>query len=262
MRDVETPTVTVAVVYHSVHGHTRVLAEQLAEGARSVPGAAVHLVEIRAEDVVAGRWRDPEVLALLDRCDAMVLGCPTLMGSVSAVFKAFMEAAFTPFTTQAWKDKLAGGFTMSASQSGDKLLVLEELAVFAAQLGMQWIGVGDMPGNNWSGGDRDDVNRLGSWLGLMSQSHADLGPEDAGSRGDLATARRYGERIARLAQRWVNAVPYETPRMTEHEARALSAALRETGLRETGLRETALRETGLGEASPGETDSAPAALPS
>jgi multimeric flavodoxin WrbA len=226
-REHDAPTVTVTVVYHSVHGHTRVLAEHLAGGARRVPGAQVHLVEIRAEDVNAGRWRDAVVMALLERSDAIVLGSPTLMGSVSAVFKAFMEAAFTPFVTQAWKDKLAGGFTMSASQSGDKLATLEQLAVFAAQLGMQWIGVGDMPGNNWSGGSRDDVNRLGSWLGLMSQSHADLGPEQAGSRGDLITAGRYGERIARLTQRWVNAVPYETSRMTEHEARALSASLRD-----------------------------------
>ncbi|MEU8514604.1 flavodoxin family protein [Kitasatospora sp. NPDC048722] len=227
-RERDVPTVTVTVVYHSVHGHTRVLAEHLADGARVVPGAQVHLVEIRAEEVTAGRWRDPEVMALLDRSDAIVFGSPTLMGSVSAVFKAFMEAAFTPFTTQGWKDKLAGAFTMSASQSGDKLTVLEQLAVFGAQMGMQWVGVGDMPGNNWSGGTRDDVNRLGSWLGLMSQSHADLGPEHAGSRGDLITAERYGERIARLAQRWVNAVPYETPRMTEHEARDLSTALRAT----------------------------------
>ncbi|MER5354451.1 flavodoxin family protein [Kitasatospora sp. NPDC002551] len=221
------PAVTVTVVYHSVHGHTRVLAEHLADGARAVPGAEVHLVEVRAEDVNAGRWRDAEVLALLERSDAIVFGCPTLMGSVSAAFKAFMESAFTAFTTQAWKDKLAGGFTMAASQSGDKLMVLQQLAVFAAQLGMQWIGVGDLPGNNWSGGSRDDLNRLGSWLGLMSQSHADLGPEQAGSRGDLITAQRYGERIARLTQRWVNGVPYATSRMTEHEARALSASLRE-----------------------------------
>ncbi|AEW94876.1 MULTISPECIES: hypothetical protein [Streptomycetaceae] len=117
---------------------------------------------------------------------------------------------------------------MSASQSGDKLTVLEQLGVFVARLGMRWIGVGDMPGNNWSGGSRDDVNRLGSWLGLMSQSHADQGPEHAGYRGDLITAERYGERVARLTQRWVNAVPYETPRMTEHQARALSASLRDT----------------------------------
>lgn len=222
------PTATVAVVYHSVHGHTRVLAEHVAKGVRRVPGAREHLVEIRDEDVTGGRWHDAEVLALLDRADAIVFGCPTLMGSVSAVFKAFLEAAFTPWTEQAWKDKLAGGFTNSASQSGDKLITLEGLAVFAAQMGMQWIGVGDLPGNNWSGGGRDDVNRLGSWLGLMSQSHADLGPDNAGSRGDLITAERYGERIGSLTQRWVNAVPYETSRMTEHEARALSASLRET----------------------------------
>ncbi|MGW0895665.1 hypothetical protein ACWD0G_01510 [Streptomyces goshikiensis] len=39
------------------------------------------------------------------------------------------------------------------------------------------------------------------------------GPEEAGSRGDRTTAERYGERIARPVQRWVNvnAVPYETP---------------------------------------------------
>jgi multimeric flavodoxin WrbA len=221
------PTATVAVVYHSIHGHTRTLAEHLADGARQVPGAEVHLVEIRAEDVNAGRWHDAEVMALLERSDAIVFGSPTLMGSVSAVFKAFMEAAFRPFMTQGWKDKLAGGFTMSASQSGDKLMALQELSVFAAQLGMQWIGVGDMPGNNWSGGSRDDVNRLGSWLGLMSQSNIDLGPEHAGSLGDLLTAERYGERIARLTQRWVNAVPYDTTRMTEVETRALSASLRE-----------------------------------
>ncbi|WP_406164420.1 flavodoxin family protein [Streptomyces sp. NBC_00996] len=227
-REHDAPTVTVTVVYHSVHGHTQVLAEHLADGARQVPGTQVHLVGIRPEDVIAGRWHDADVMELLNRSDAIVFGSPTLMGSVSAVFKAFMEAAFTPFVTQGWKDKLAGGFTMSATQSGDKLAVLEQLAIFGAQLGMQWIGVGDMPGNNWSGGSRDDVNRLGSWLGLMSQSHADLGAEQAGSRGDLLTAERYGERIARLTQRWVNATPYETSRMTEHEARALSASLRET----------------------------------
>lgn len=92
------PTVTVTVVYHSVHGHTRVLAEHLADGARQVPGARVHLVEIQPEDVTAGRWHDAGVLAQLERSDAIVLGCPTLMGSVSALFKAFMEAAFTPVT--------------------------------------------------------------------------------------------------------------------------------------------------------------------
>jgi multimeric flavodoxin WrbA len=228
-REVETagavPTVTVTVVYHSLHGHTRVLAERVAHGARSVQGAQVHLVEIQPDAITDGRWHDDDTMALLERSDTIVFGAPTMMGSLSAVFKAFLEAAFTPWTTQAWKDKLAGGFTNSASQSGDKLVALEQLAIFAAQMSMQWIGVGDLPGNNWSGGARNDVNRLGSWLGLMSQSNADQGPEHAGSPGDLITAERYGARIAHLTQRWVNAVPYETTRLSEHDARALSLAL-------------------------------------
>jgi multimeric flavodoxin WrbA len=221
----DAPSVTVTVVYHTLHGHTRVLAERVARGAGLVPGAQVPLVEITPEAITAGRWRDDEVMRLLERSDAIVFGAPTLMGSLSAGFKAFLEAAFTPWTTQAWKDKLAGGFTNSASQSGDKLVALEQLAIFAAQMSMQWIGVGDLPGNNWSGGARNDVNRLGSWLGLMSQSNADQGPEHAGSTGDLITAERYGTRIAHMTQRWVNAVPYETPRLGVDDARALSVAL-------------------------------------
>ncbi|MDF3140043.1 MULTISPECIES: hypothetical protein [unclassified Streptomyces] len=67
----------------------------------------------------------------------------------------------------------------------------------------------------------------------MGQSHADQGPERAGSRGDRITAdriaaERYRERAARLTQRWGNAKPHDTSRMTEHEARALTASLRET----------------------------------
>jgi multimeric flavodoxin WrbA len=220
------PTVTVAVAFHSLFGHTKVMAEHVAQGARLVPGARVHLVEIKPEAIAGGRWQDEDVMALLDRSDAIVFGAPTFMGSLSWVFKAFLEAAYTPWSTQAWKDKLAGGFTNSASQSGDKLLSLEQLAVFGAQMGMQWIGLGDLPNNNWSGGHRNDVNRLGSWLGLMSQSHADQPGEQAGSPGDRRTAERYGERIALLTQRWVNAAPYTTTRMTEKEAWAFSAALR------------------------------------
>ncbi|WP_318216542.1 hypothetical protein [Streptomyces sp. SCL15-6] len=62
----------------------------------------------------------------------------------------------------------------------------------------------------------------------MSQGQADQGPKHAGSRGDRVTAQRYGERIPRLPQHGVDAVPYDTLRMTEHRARALSAFLVET----------------------------------
>jgi len=70
------------------------------------------------------------------------------------------------------KDKVRGGLYELASQNGDKLSTLLQLTVFAMQMGMIWVGVGDLPGNNWSGGARSDLNRLGTWVGAMGQSNA------------------------------------------------------------------------------------------
>ncbi|MEU4096224.1 flavodoxin family protein [Streptomyces sp. NPDC026673] len=214
---------TLSVVYHSPNGHTRAMAEHIARGAESVPGTDVHLVEIRGEQVTAGRWSDAPAMELLGASDTIVFGAPTYMGSLSAVFKAFLEGAFYPFLGQEWKDKLAGGFTHSASQNGDKLFSLQQLAVFAAQMNMQWISLGDSAGDNWTGGTRYDVNRLGSWLGAMGQTNADEAPDPTGGHGDRVTAERYGVRLAELTARWVHGSPHAVRRLTQEEFRELSA---------------------------------------
>lgn len=214
---------TITVVYHSPNGHTRALAESIARGARGVPGIEVHLAEIRGDQVSEGRWSDPATMDLLKHSDAIVFGAPTYMGSLSAVFKAFLESGFYPFLGQEWKDKLAGGFTHSAAQNGDKLFSLQQLAVFAAQMNMQWISVGDAAGNNWSGGSLHDVNRLGSWLGVMGQTGMDEQPGAVSTHGDQVTAERYGARVAELTARWTHGRDYEIQRNTLDDFRELSA---------------------------------------
>jgi multimeric flavodoxin WrbA len=201
--------VTVSVVYHSGGGHTKALAAYIARGAEQVEGVQVKLLEITGEQVVQGRWKEDAVIAALDHSDGIIFGAPTYMGSTSAIFKAFMEGAFGLWFEQRWKDKIAAGFTNSASQSGDKLNVLTDLSIFAVQLSMIWVGVGDPPGNNWSGGTVNDINRLGSWLGLMAQSNGDQGPELAPSQGDRLTAERFGQRVARITKRWREGGTYE-----------------------------------------------------
>lgn len=201
--------VTVSVVYHTNSGHTGALAEAVARGAAAVDGVEATLLRVLPEHVVNGRYRNEALMKALDESDAIIFGCPTFMGSVSAVFKAFMEATFPLWFEQRWKDKIASGFTNSASQSGDKFSSLIQLVVLAAQLSMIWVPVGDPPGNNWSGGSVNDVNRLGSWLGVMSQSNGDQGPELAPSEGDRKTAERHGRRVARIAKRWKEAGEYE-----------------------------------------------------
>ena len=130
--------------------------------------------------------------------DAIVFGAPTYMGSVSAQFKAFMDASASVWFTRGWKDRLAAGFTNSASQSGDKLNSLQQLSIFAAQHGMIWVGLDLLPGNNSSKGSVNDLNRLGSFLGAMAQSNNDEGPEKGPIASDLATAKHLGQRVATL----------------------------------------------------------------
>jgi len=188
---------SLAVVYHSGYGHTEVVAQAVAEGARTVDGVDVSL--IAAADIESA---DSAALEQLDAADAMIFGAPTYMGSASATFKGFMEATSTRWMEQRWADKLAAGFTNSGSMNGDKQNTLIEFFTFAMQHGMAWVGLGQMPGNNHSGGSENDSNRLGASIGCMTQANVDQGGDVAPTESDRETARIFGARVARAALRW------------------------------------------------------------
>ncbi len=188
----------VAIVYHSGYGHTQRQAEAVQEGALAAGAEAVLVCAADLTSPDAGPWAD------LANADAIIFGSPTYMGAVSGVFKTFMDASSKVWVAGGWKDKIAGGFTNSASQSGDKLATLQQLAVFAAQHAMIWTPLGLPAGNNSSKGSTGDLNRFGAFLGAMAQSNADEGPDKGPIPSDLATARVLGDRIARAAARWTS----------------------------------------------------------
>ena len=183
-----------AVVYHSGYGHTARLAQAVAEGAQGVAGVASQLIPVADIDK---HWGD------LEQSDAIVFGAPTYMGSLSAPFKAFMDASSKVWMEQKWKNKIAAGFTNSGSASGDKLNSLIQLAVFAAQQSMIWVSTGMMPGSNTTRSKPDEVNRIGSYLGVMAQSFVDAAPDIAPPPADIETARLFGARVAEAAVQWV-----------------------------------------------------------
>jgi len=188
---------SVCVVYHSGYGHTAKQAEAVAEGAASVDG-------VECTTLSVDQLFDPEAdaFATLDGANAIIMGCPTYMGSPSADMKRFMEASSGRWMEQKWADKLAAGFTNSGSQNGDKQNTLVGIATFAAQHGMVWINLNILPGNNNSNGSVEDKNRLGSALGAMAQSNVDQGPEVCPPDSDLETAKALGRRVAECAKRW------------------------------------------------------------
>jgi NAD(P)H dehydrogenase (quinone) len=193
--------VQIAVVYHSGYGHTKAVAESVALGAGRVPGTQVKLVPVEEAEARIGE---------LDAADALIFGTPTYMGGASARFRAFAELTSKKWAGQEWKDKIAAGFTNSASQSGDKLATLDSLQVFAMQHGMVWVGLDLLPGNNSSKASVNDLNRLGSFVGLMTQANSDQGPELTPPDADHRTAQHFGQRVAEATVRWARgAVPLQ-----------------------------------------------------
>lgn len=186
-------TIRVAVVYHSKGGHVAKLAQAVADGARRVCG------------VEATLWcldqLPPALWDALDAADAIVFGAPTYMGGASATFKAFADATLPAWLDHLrWRHKVAAGFTHSQAMSGDKLHTLQYFSTLAAQHGMVWVTLDLHPGWCTSAGRITDLNRLGGWLGVMSQSNGDGPLDENPGPGDLETARHLGKRVATVTR--------------------------------------------------------------
>ena len=158
--------VRVAVAYHSGYGKTGSLARAVARGAASVDGASVELLDVtRLDD--AG-WD------ALDDADAIIFGSPTYFGSISSDMKRFLEGTVDRWIDgPRWKDKLAAGFTNSKTMSGDKLNTLFDLAVYAAQHGMIWVGLDLYPGWHTADPAQSNVRTLPADRPQMTDGGAD-----------------------------------------------------------------------------------------
>ena len=178
----------IVVVYHSGYGHTQRMAQSVAQG------AGAELVAIDAEGNV-----DEAGWAALNAADAIIMGSPTYMGTVSWQFKKFADASSKQWFGQQWKDKVFAGFTNSATMNGDKLSTLHYLFTLAMQHSGIWVGTGLMPSNS-KAAQRNDVNYVGSFAGAMAQSPSDASPAEM-PQGDLDTAKLFGKRVAEVAAR-------------------------------------------------------------
>ncbi len=117
----EEPAVNVLVAYHSVRGHTRAMAEAVAEGARSVTGAEVRLATVReagTEDVL---W-----------ADVIAVGSPVYNGNVAPEVQSFINR--WPFRGAPMRDKLGVAFVsagaISAGEETAQLSILRSMLVF------------------------------------------------------------------------------------------------------------------------------------
>ncbi len=178
----------IAVVFHSGYGHTRRVAEYVAEG------AAAELLAIDAEgNLPEGAWEK------LADAEAIIFGTPTYMGGASWQFKKFADASSKPWFGRVWQDKVFGGFTNSASMNGDKGATMIGLQTLASQHGGIWVSLGMLPSNSKAAA-RTDINNMGGSVGLLVQSPSDASVDEI-PQGDLDTAKAYGARVAEVTRK-------------------------------------------------------------
>jgi NAD(P)H dehydrogenase (quinone) len=174
-RPAETGAVQVLVAYDSLTGNTEKMAQGVAEGVKRVSGAAAHVRkvgEVSKQD--------------LETADAIALGCPTYYGNIPGRMKVVID-------DWSWKmkvdftDKVGGAFATGGGQVGGKEHAVVSLVMF--MLSNRMIVAGPLYQND----------KTGSVWGEVGAA-AMTGPLDPGvSEAELDSARRLGERVARLA---------------------------------------------------------------
>jgi NAD(P)H dehydrogenase (quinone) len=183
----------IAIVYYSGYGHTAKQAEAVHAGAASVAEATLYRIDANGDL--------PESdFAALTGADAIIYGSPTYMGGPAWQFKKFADASSKPWFGQAWKDKIAAGFTNSASLNGDKGSTIAYFITLAMQHSQIWVGTGLMPSNAKASGP-NDTNWTAGFGGALAVSPSDASPEEAPRKGDLETARLLGVRVAEVAKK-------------------------------------------------------------
>jgi NAD(P)H dehydrogenase (quinone) len=162
---------TVLLLFDSRGGLTEQLAEFVAEGVRSVPGA-----DLRHRRLDDARFDE------LKRCDALILGSPNWSG-VTGRLKDWMDRSGDLWESGELAGKIGAAFTAGWSRSGGIEATLLQLLHLLLAHGMLIVGL------PWS----DRMRRSGSYYGATA--HGEV------TEDDRAQARELGRRVTELAQR-------------------------------------------------------------
>ncbi|MGA3797590.1 flavodoxin family protein [Pseudomonas fluorescens] len=182
---------TVAIIYFSGYGHTAKQAEAVHAGAAASANAKMFVIDAEG-NLPENAWEE------ISLADAVIYGSPTYMGGPAWQFKKFADASSKPWFGQAWKNKVAAGFTNSASLNGDKFSTIQYFWTLSQQHGQIWVGTGLMPANTKANGPAD-INWTGGFAGALAVSPSDASTNEAPLSGDLETAKLLGQRVAEIA---------------------------------------------------------------
>jgi NAD(P)H dehydrogenase (quinone) len=120
------PNITLLVLYYSRHGATRKLAEFIAQGIESVPGCdarlrtvpAVSSVTEATESAIPDAGAPYVELQDLEQCAGLALGSPTRFGNMASAMKYFWDGTAAQWLSGTLSGKPACVFTSTGSLHG------------------------------------------------------------------------------------------------------------------------------------------------
>jgi NAD(P)H dehydrogenase (quinone) len=200
--------VKLVVVYYSLHGHVRAMAEAVAEGARSVEGVDVDIRRVpeTLSQEVLGKMGALEPQAAqshipvctvdeLGLADAIIFGTPTRFGNMCGQMRQFLDSTGQLWAKGALVGKVGGVFTSTNTQHGGQETTITSFHHTLLHHGMVVAGLPYA----FKGQSRTDEMTGCSPYGASTIAGGD------GSRfpseNELAGARFQGAYIAKLARK-------------------------------------------------------------
>lgn len=142
-------SLTILVLYYSRHGATRKLAELIAQGIESVPGAEARLRTVPAISTVAEATAPsipldgaPYVeLSDLAECAGLAMGSPTRFGNMASAMKYFLDGTAAEWLAGTLSGKPAVVFASTGSLHGGQEATLLSMMIPLLHHGMLVMGL-------------------------------------------------------------------------------------------------------------------------
>lgn len=196
----------ISVVFYSMYGHIYRMAEAVAEGARSVKGAEVKLVQVPetlpvevlekmgAVDAKKAFAKVPvATLDDLSGADAVIFGTPTRFGNMCGQMRSFLDSTGGLWVKGSLIGKAGSVFTSSNTQHGGQESTILSFHITLLHQGMVIVG---MPYSEKRQMTMEEISG-GSPYGASTIAGAD--GKRLPSENELAMARFQGGHVAAIA---------------------------------------------------------------
>lgn len=198
----------VLVIFYSLYGHVRRMAEAVAEGARGVEGVEVvirRVPETLPPEVIEKMGAVEAQQAMqgipvatveeLGGADAVIFGTPTRFGNMCGQMRQFLDATGQLWLTGALVGKVGSVFTSSATQHGGQESTILSFHTTLLHQGMVVVGLpysfqGQMRIDEITGGSPYGASTIAGGKG-----------ERMPSDNELEAARFQGRHVAEIAKK-------------------------------------------------------------